>query len=168
MEERRYVEGYYNNNDDPDYNNNEGNDDINEEYDDYDEEDIDDDYDEEDIYEDNDEAPSHNPYMPTRSFRAYKIDPDNDKFITMQSLGDQLLFLGEDGAFSFPASDFEEIEKNCIYFATNYVLHFELAPETYTSREIGVFSFNGERIERSFPSLDVSLRYQPTWFTPCF
>ncbi|PRQ22839.1 hypothetical protein RchiOBHm_Chr6g0254611 [Rosa chinensis] len=110
------------------------------------------------------DAPGFNAYMTTRSFRVYKTDDDN--FIPLQCLGDQLFFLGDCGSFSFGVSNMKKSERNCIYFASNLMYDWEAAPKTYASRDIGIFYLDSQRIERSFPSVEMSLRYQGTWFTP--
>ncbi|PRQ22844.1 hypothetical protein RchiOBHm_Chr6g0254681 [Rosa chinensis] len=109
-------------------------------------------------------APGFNAYITTRSFRVYKID--DDSFIPLQCLGDQLFFSGDCGSFSFGISNMKKSERNCIYFASNMMYDWEAAPKTYASREIGIFYLDSQRIERSFPSVEMSLRYQGTWFTP--
>ncbi|XP_062020735.1 uncharacterized protein LOC133737133 [Rosa rugosa] len=110
------------------------------------------------------DAPGFNAYMTTRSFRVYRTDDDN--FIPLQCLGDQLFFLGDCGSFSFGVSNMKKSERNCIYFASNLMYDWEAAPKTYASRDIGIFYLDSQRIERSFPSVEMSLRYQGTWFTP--
>ncbi|KAL6180222.1 hypothetical protein ACLB2K_046889 [Fragaria x ananassa] len=82
------------------------------------------------------------PVLITSSFRAYKIDKCKDKLMGLQCLGDQLLFLGEGGSFSLPANDFQELGKNCIYFATHFI------------QEIGKFYLDpGSNGERKWPVL---------------
>lgn len=101
--------------------------------------------------------------MRTKYFRVYKIDPDNNNFRRVQNLGDQILFLAEDNSsLSLLASDFKELRGNCIYFATRGC-RFGNIP---TTREIGIFYLDSERIERSFPSLEMRRFSRLSWFTP--
>ncbi|KAM5549571.1 hypothetical protein ABKV19_000812 [Rosa sericea] len=102
------------------------------------------------------------------SFRTYKIDQYNNNFHMIQYLGDQSLFLGNDGAFSLPASNIKELENNCIYFAMNMYQEVELEwlPKTYISDDFGIFYFDGQRTERPFEGMEISVKYQPSWFTP--
>ncbi|KAK9941964.1 hypothetical protein M0R45_007654 [Rubus argutus] len=121
---------------------------------------------EDDITIDED-VPGFYPHLQTRSFRAYKINQDNDNFLMLQNLGDQILFCGNDGSFSLPFSPFKESEdNNTIYFARNSVWDCERAPETYTSREIGFFNLDKGRGLRFPTNRDISVRYQGSWFTP--
>ncbi|PRQ22834.1 putative F-box domain-containing protein [Rosa chinensis] len=113
------------------------------------------------------DAPGFNPHVTTRSFRVYKIDPNNNNLLPVQNLGDQVFFLGDGaGSVSLPSGNFPEVKRNCIYFATNYVWNEELSPKTYRSREIGIFYLDGERIRRPFSSVKILLSYRATWFTP--
>ncbi|XP_062019301.1 uncharacterized protein LOC133735881 isoform X1 [Rosa rugosa] len=102
------------------------------------------------------------------SFRTYNIDQYNNNFYMIQSLGDQSLFLGNDGAFSLPASNIKELENNCIYFAMNmcHEVELEWLPKTYISDDFGIFYFDGQRTERPFQGMEISVKYQPSWFTP--
>nr|XP_011459665.1 PREDICTED: uncharacterized protein LOC105350026 [Fragaria vesca subsp. vesca] len=112
------------------------------------------------------DAPGFNPLCRTRSFRVYKIDQNNNNLVPLNNLGDQLLFIGDAGSTSLPASIFPGVERNCVYFTTNTFWDMELTRRTYKSREIGVFYLDNERIRRSFPSVNMSLSHQATWFTP--
>ncbi|KAL6194885.1 hypothetical protein ACLB2K_035960 [Fragaria x ananassa] len=103
-------------------------------------------------------------YLRTSDFNVYKLHPKKNKIADAKGLGDQLLFLSTAGALSLPATDINNLKGNCIYFATNNTLR--LHPRTFTSREIGVFSFDGRKIKRSFPSVHVSVRSRLSWFTP--
>ncbi|TQE01225.1 hypothetical protein C1H46_013132 [Malus baccata] len=59
-----------------------------------------------------------NTWARTHDFLVYKIDPENgESFIEVQSLGNQILFVTRRGcSFSFPVSNSNESEANCIYF----------------------------------------------------
>ncbi|KAL6192189.1 hypothetical protein ACLB2K_038576 [Fragaria x ananassa] len=103
-------------------------------------------------------------YLRTSDFNVYKLHPKKNKIADAKGLGDQLLFLSTAGALSLPATDINNLKGNCIYFATNNTL--SLHPGTFTSREIGVFRFDGRKIKRSFPSVLVSVRSRLSWVTP--
>ncbi|KAK9941916.1 hypothetical protein M0R45_007607 [Rubus argutus] len=106
----------------------------------------------------------------TRSFRTYKIDPYNNyDFDMTQCLGDQILFFGDDGSFAIPASDIKEVENNCIYFAINLFWYQNLERlllKPYTSDELGICYLKGQKIERPFQGMEMSVFYQASWFTP--
>ncbi|CAL9022658.1 unnamed protein product, partial [Prunus brigantina] len=104
-------------------------------------------------------------YFRTSGFEVYKIDLETGDFLREQSLGDQTLFLSLHGSFSLRASDFIELDKNNIYFATNGIDPFNVH-KPCTTREIGIFCLDNERVERSFPSVQESMGSRMSWFTP--
>lgn len=104
-------------------------------------------------------------YFRTAGFEVYKIDPETSDFLKEQSLGDQTLFLSLHGSFSLRASDFIELDRNNIYFATNGIDPFNVH-KPFTTREIGIFCLDNERIERSFPSVQESMGSRMSWFSP--
>ncbi|PRQ36142.1 putative F-box domain-containing protein [Rosa chinensis] len=104
------------------------------------------------------------PYLRTSGFEVYKLDPANDRIVPVECLKDQLLFLSNTGSLSLPARDIKGLLGNSIYFATNRIMSFH--SKTYICREMGEFYFNKGRIKRSFPSVEMSLRSQVSWFSP--
>ncbi|KAM1791297.1 hypothetical protein ACFX12_035279 [Malus domestica] len=82
---------------------------------------------------DHEEWDDDNDYLSTNDFRVYKIDVQTGNFLKLQRLGDQILCLTDYGSMSLQASDFKELEKNSIYFATNGtsepVLHCLINPK---------------------------------------
>ncbi|CAL2279489.1 unnamed protein product [Prunus armeniaca] len=104
-------------------------------------------------------------YFRTSGFKVYKIDPETGDFLQEQSLGDQTLFLSLHGFFSLRASDLIELERNNIYFATIGLDPFNVR-KPFTSREIGIFCLDNERVERSFPSVQKSMGSRMSWSTP--
>ncbi|CAB4290759.1 unnamed protein product [Prunus armeniaca] len=104
-------------------------------------------------------------YFRTAGFKVYKIHPETGDFLREQSLGDQTLFLSFHGSFSLRASDFIELDKNNIYFATNGIDPFNVH-KPFTTREIGIFCLDNERVERSFPSVQKSMGSRMSWSTP--
>ncbi|CAB4321079.1 unnamed protein product [Prunus armeniaca] len=104
-------------------------------------------------------------YFRTAGFKVYKIHPETGDFLREQSLGDQTLFLSFHGSFSLRASDFIELDKNNIYFATNGIDPFNVH-KPFTTREIDIFCLDNERVERSFPSVQESMGSRMSWFTP--
>ncbi|KAH0977764.1 hypothetical protein GBA52_027483 [Prunus armeniaca] len=109
-------------------------------------------------------------YFRTSGFKVYKIDPETGDFLQEQSLGDQTLFLSLHGFFSLRASDLIELERNNIYFATIGSAFTSRDPfnvrKPFTSREIGIFCLDNERVERSFPSVQKSMGSRMSWSTP--
>ncbi|KAL6194909.1 hypothetical protein ACLB2K_035984 [Fragaria x ananassa] len=106
-------------------------------------------------------------YMRTSGFEIYRIDPHDGNLKLVPSLGDEVVFLSHRGSLSLRPSDIQskDVGGNCIYFATNNILSFH-SLETYISREIGAFNLDKRSIQRSFPSVKVSIRSELNWFTP--
>ncbi|KAL6194914.1 hypothetical protein ACLB2K_035989 [Fragaria x ananassa] len=106
-------------------------------------------------------------YMRTSGFEIYRIDPHDGNLKLVPSLGDELIFLSHGGSLSLRPSDIQskDVGANCIYFATNNIKSFH-SLETYISQEIGVFNLDKRSIQRSFPSVKVSIRSELNWFTP--
>ncbi|XP_021818908.1 uncharacterized protein LOC110760869 [Prunus avium] len=106
------------------------------------------------------------PYLRTSEFRVYKLDQENGNFDRVQCLGDNQLFFCSDAecVSLHPASNIQGFDGNCIYFATNAI--WRLHSLEYTSREIGVFYLDSRRIERPFPSINLSVLTKLTWLTP--
>ncbi|XP_050387436.1 uncharacterized protein LOC126803728 [Argentina anserina] len=104
----------------------------------------------------------------TSRFVFYKIDERNNNFDVMQSLGDQLLFCGDDGVFSLPAGNIKDVENDCIYFITNFcrMVDLEFGATTCMSDGYGIFYLNGQIIEGPYQGGEISLKYQGSWFTP--
>lgn len=126
----------------------------------------------EDEHEDGVEGNGHeeldqeqNMYYRTSGFRVYKIGSDDNNFLRVQSLEDQILLLADQGSsLSLSASDFEGLDGNCIYFASNRIhrLHPSETLKRNIFRDISVFYLDGEEMERSFTSFDMPIRL----FTP--
>ena len=75
-------------------------------------------------------------------FKVFKLDQSEHKWIEVESLGDRLLFLGDDSSFSARASDFHGCKGNSICF-TN-ISFFSDAEDEDASRSgtIGVFDLD--------------------------
>nr|XP_011459688.1 PREDICTED: uncharacterized protein LOC105350040 [Fragaria vesca subsp. vesca] len=101
----------------------------------------------------------------TRSFRTYNIDAENNNFHMMHFLGNQIIFCGNDGAFSLPASNIKELGNNCVYYAMNLGWEVDL-PKTYISDEFGIFYLDGQNTERPFECMKISIKCLGSWFTP--
>ncbi|KAK9927546.1 hypothetical protein M0R45_024727 [Rubus argutus] len=113
--------------------------------------------------EEHDQEP--NMYFRTSAFRIYKIGSNNNNFLRVQSLEDQILLVADQGSsLSLTASDFEGLDGNCIYFASNRIhrLHPSETLKRNISRDISVFYLDGEEMERYLSSFDMPIRL----FTP--
>ncbi|XP_048426771.1 uncharacterized protein LOC125470972 [Pyrus x bretschneideri] len=102
-------------------------------------------------------------YYRASCFRVFKIDAESSKFIVVQSLEGQVLFLTDCSSFSLRASDFRELNSNCIYFADNST--HSVVPKLFTYPEIGVFSLDNGRFERYFINIPTGPR-TISWIVP--
>lgn len=85
-------------------------------------------------------------------FIVYKFDFECGYLLRVQSLGDQTIFLAANSSsLSLRASNFKELERNCIYFVTDEM--------------ISIFYIDTGKIERLFPDID-DLEGHKGWFTP--
>ncbi|XP_061989570.1 uncharacterized protein LOC133708130 [Rosa rugosa] len=171
-EEDDYVEGRDDDNDSDNEehdnleDNEDGGDDIH---------DMDDDNEEHDNLEDNEDGGNGitrveeedrdlNVILRTSAFYVYKLHPKEKKIVSARCLEDQLLFLSGAGQLSLPAREINKLEGNCIYFATNNQSTFH--QREYITRELGIFNLDDRRVQRSFPSVRVSVRSRLSWFNP--
>ncbi|KAJ8765099.1 hypothetical protein K2173_010582 [Erythroxylum novogranatense] len=86
-------------------------------------------------------------YMSERTvkFKVYKLHEETQNWIELKSLGDRVLFLGDDSTFSALASDFSGCKGNCIFFVDNFFYSMEEYPigeddGELVGRDIGVFN----------------------------
>ncbi|KAH7840193.1 hypothetical protein Vadar_013968 [Vaccinium darrowii] len=56
----------------------------------------------------------------TTEFGVFKVDLSNWEWVELQSLGDNVLFVGDNDSISVRASEFHGIRPNCIYFTENF------------------------------------------------
>ncbi|XP_077239877.1 putative F-box protein At5g55150 [Tasmannia lanceolata] len=56
----------------------------------------------------------------TSCFEVFQLDRKTGKWIELESLGDQVLFLGFNCPFSLSALDFPQLKANCIYFTDDF------------------------------------------------
>ncbi|EEF33970.1 conserved hypothetical protein [Ricinus communis] len=61
-------------------------------------------------------------YMSERTvrFKVFKLDKEAQTWIEVKSLGDRVLFLGDDSTFSASVSDLSGCKGNCIFFVDNF------------------------------------------------
>lgn len=85
-------------------------------------------------------------YMSERTvrFKVFKLDEEVQSWIEVRSLGDRVLFLGDDSTFSASASDLSGCKGNCIFFVDNFFYSRDEYPTggddgVLAGRDIGVF-----------------------------
>ncbi|XP_054785710.1 F-box protein SKIP23 isoform X2 [Prosopis cineraria] len=73
-------------------------------------------------------------------FEVFKLNEEVKEWLELKSLGDRVLFLGDNCAFSSSASDLFISEGNCIIFRDDYF------NDTAKENGLGVFELDGDRI----------------------
>ncbi|XP_010266938.1 PREDICTED: F-box protein SKIP23-like [Nelumbo nucifera] len=102
----------------------------------------------------------------TVKFEVFKLDPGRQKWVSMKSLGDRLLFLGDNCSFSASASDFAGCKGNCIYFTDNFFhSNGEEDGAPFMDHDIGVFNLEDGSIGplASYPGYSKLFWPPPSW-----
>jgi hypothetical protein len=87
-------------------------------------------------------------------FVVFRLDEKEKKWVKLTSLGDKILFMGEDSAFSVSVSDLCIENGNCVIFRDNvYIAHL-----SNNSRGIGVFCLDNHW---NSPLFDLSNLFWP-------
>jgi hypothetical protein len=87
-------------------------------------------------------------------FVVFRLDEKEKKWVKLKSLGDKILVMAEDSAFSVSASDLCIENGNCVIYRDNvYTTHFST-----TGRGIGVFCLDNHR---NSPLFDLSNLFWP-------
>ncbi|PIA63466.1 hypothetical protein AQUCO_00201069v1 [Aquilegia coerulea] len=106
----------------------------------------------------------------TEKFSVYKLDQSTEPFqwIQLQSLGDQMLFVGRSSSMSFSATGIPGFNGNCIYFTDDvWPYFFNGDVVRYRNSDNGVFYLDDEHIESFFKTDDTySFNLAPVWVTP--
>ncbi|KDP27132.1 hypothetical protein JCGZ_20944 [Jatropha curcas] len=92
-------------------------------------------------------------YMSERTvrFKVFKLDEEVQSWIEVKSLGNRVLFLGDDSTFSATVSDLKECKGNCIFFVDNFFYPREDYPSggddgLLVGGDIGVFDLESGAI----------------------
>lgn len=104
----------------------------------------------------------------THEFRVFKLDLSGSKWERVMSLGDTMLFLGENSSLALVASDFRECKGNRIYFTDDFSeLDYSGFPGNH---DLGIFNLEDGTIEQlpCYPRTSHShLQWPPPiWITP--
>lgn len=110
------------------------------------------------------------PYMvyKTYLFEVFRLDMKGPSWVNIRSLGNQVLFLGENASLSLLASDFSGCKANCIYYTDDY------SESNYDGlwgyHDLGIFNLEDCRIEQLQcypPRLNSREQWPPpVWITP--
>ncbi|XP_077223897.1 F-box protein SKIP23-like isoform X2 [Tasmannia lanceolata] len=94
-------------------------------------------------------------------FDVFELDEVTREWILIESLGDEMLFVGYSNSFSLSASDFPQGKGNCIYFTDNS----ENLPEW--GLDNGVFNLEDKSVKPFYPSSSTWIT-KPIWVPPYF
>lgn len=97
----------------------------------------------------------------TVMFKVFKLDEERKTWIEVNNLSDQVLFLGEDCAFSVSAYDLQMHRGNCIIFVDNF---FSLSGQEH-DQDIGVFDLESGCIKplNNYPDFSKLFWPPPNW-----
>lgn len=104
----------------------------------------------------------------TVQFKVHKLDISGPKWESVETLGDLMLFLGENSSLAFSASDFPECKGNRIYFTDDYSdLNYD---GCLGNQDIGIYDFDDDSLEPlpCYPyNSNIRLRWPPPiWVSP--
>lgn len=95
-------------------------------------------------------------------FNIYKLNEDEGLWVPVDSLGDQVLFLGDDCSLSVSARDFEGCKGNCIYFTVyGYTIY-----DAYPGYHAWLFDMDDHSLKPLSPLTRCPNPFRPpsTWF----
>lgn len=124
--------------------------------------------------EDGDLDDQNDGYMMMRPIRlrVFKLDKGGQGWVEVRSLGDHVLFLGDNCSFSARASELSGCKGNCICFNLGeYRFQYPSNPElgdVFRCGDIGVFSLEDGKIEpfETYPSYSKLFWPPPSWVAP--
>ncbi|KAL5724994.1 hypothetical protein ACHQM5_008191 [Ranunculus cassubicifolius] len=104
----------------------------------------------------------------TGGFKVLKLDRECRKWVEMKSLGNNILFLGDNSSFSISASHFPECKPNSIYFTDDYDLgyyrrYYQNCASERGAHDMGVFSLEDGSIEPHYPMSEDDIIPPPVW-----
>lgn len=99
----------------------------------------------------------------TLKFEVFSLNWSVPQWERLTSLGDKVVFLGDNSSLSLSASDFLGCSGNCIYYTDDYAeCNFD---DVYGERDCGIFSLSSESI-KPLPCYPQNLHYQLRWPSP--
>jgi hypothetical protein len=102
-------------------------------------------------------------------FEAYELDLPNNYWRLVNNIGNDMLFLGYNQAFSISSCQYPGYRGNRIYFTDDpFVFIFRGDGGKVGDHDIGIFNFEDGTAEKlpGFPNVNRSLWPQPVWVTP--
>ncbi|XP_061965330.1 uncharacterized protein LOC133689492 [Populus nigra] len=112
------------------------------------------------------------------TFIVFKLDDETSdpaKWVRLENIGNQIIFLGRNHTKCVPAIDFPGFEGNCVYYSCDLWNHFRVLPmDQRDYADMGVYGL-GRRVKEEFfpenygafmPNSEHSVKYPPIWITP--
>ncbi|KAK9286207.1 hypothetical protein L1049_014591 [Liquidambar formosana] len=100
-------------------------------------------------------------------FKVFRLDENEQKWVEVKSIGDRVLFLGDNSTFSASASDFSGCKGNCIYFTDNSFYSIREEDGAFRDGGIGVFDLENGSIGplANYPDYSRMFWPPPSWVT---
>ncbi|KAG6771035.1 hypothetical protein POTOM_022379 [Populus tomentosa] len=114
----------------------------------------------------------------TIQFIVFKLDDETSdpaKWVRLENIGNQIIFLGRNHTKCVPAIDFPGFEGNCVYYSCDLWNHFHMLPmDQRDYADMGVYGLGRRVKEEFFPenygafmsNSEHSFKYPPIWITP--
>jgi len=106
-------------------------------------------------------------YMSERTvrFKVFRLDRSEQKWVEVDSLGERMLFLGDNCTFSASACDFSGCKGNCILFTDHYFYSNREEDGAMKGRGVGVFDLESGIIGSlaNYPDYSKMFWPPPTW-----
>ncbi|KAK8703154.1 hypothetical protein V6N13_021483 [Hibiscus sabdariffa] len=104
----------------------------------------------------------------TKGFRIFKLDTTRGEWHEIQSIGDDMLFLGWNSSISLSCKNFSQHTGNCVYFTDdNITYHYEGIIGGF---DIGIFNFTDGSIQHlpccTTNDSELSIWPPPVWLMP--
>lgn len=101
----------------------------------------------------------------TREFRVYRLDLSVPRWERLTTIGDQMLFLGENSSVALSAYDFPGCKGNCLYYTDDYSeLNYD---GTNGNHDLGVYDLEDGSIDPLPCGYSLSrMRWPPIWVSP--
>ncbi|KAL3585079.1 hypothetical protein D5086_011946 [Populus alba] len=112
------------------------------------------------------------------TFIVFKLDDETSdpaKWVRLENIGNQIIFLGRNHTKCVPAIDFPGFEGNCVYYSCDLWNHFHMLPmDQRDYADMGVYGLGRRVKEEFFPenygafmsNSEHSFKYPPIWITP--
>ncbi|XP_034686609.1 F-box protein At2g26160-like [Vitis riparia] len=114
-----------------------------------------------DLLGDEDIQPKIRPYK-TLLFHVYRLDRYKIKWVEMESLGDQVVFLGGNHSMSLRVGDCPGCVKDTIYFTDSY---WEGVDDDYSygGHDMGYYNLRDRSVQRFYDTHRCKMKHTPFW-----